>query len=169
MIIKCYGSKSVSWKDEVNLNQNETEKPPDEEFKAHFNRVVFPEGSHPLNVAEIMHGYETSIPSVDSVIEHHEWEEVIREQVKPNKSGGPDGLSPGIFRLLPAQFILFMTMLFNLAFYAGLYPTSWMYAKLSMLFKKGDKMSCDNYRVISIINIIAKIYNYVLYNLICFP
>ena len=39
-----------------------------------------------------------------------------------------------------------------------------MYAKLIMLFKKGARLSCDNYRGISIISSIAKIYDYVLYN-----
>ena len=54
-------------------------------------------------------------------------------------------------------------MLFNVCFFAT-YPANWMYARLMMLFKKGDKLSCDNYRGISIINAIAKIYDYVLYN-----
>ena len=44
------------------------------------------------------------------------------------------------------------------------YPAAWAYSRLNMLFKKGNIMNCDNYRGISIINCIAKIYDYVLYN-----
>ena len=44
------------------------------------------------------------------------------------------------------------------------YPAQWAYSRLNMLFKKGVYMNCDNYRGISVINCISKIYDYVLYN-----
>merc|ERR1739841_118271 len=43
-------------------------------------------------------------------------------------------------------------------------PYAWSAAKLIMLFKKGAKLDCNNYRGISIINAVAKIYDYVLNN-----
>ena len=44
------------------------------------------------------------------------------------------------------------------------YPSSWLFARLTILFKKGDRLSCNNYRGINVINSIAKIYDYVIYN-----
>ena len=44
------------------------------------------------------------------------------------------------------------------------YPLLWSAAKLIMLFKKGCRMDCNNYHGISIINAVAKIYDYVLNN-----
>ena len=44
------------------------------------------------------------------------------------------------------------------------YPLIWTSAKLRMLFKKGLRTDCNNYRGISIMNAVAKIYDYVLNN-----
>ena len=44
------------------------------------------------------------------------------------------------------------------------YPLIWTTAKLRMLFKKGLLTDCNNYRGISIMNAVAKIYDYVLNN-----
>ena len=54
-------------------------------------------------------------------------------------------------------------MLVNMVLISG-YPMQCVSAKLIMLFKKGRVMDCDNYRGISIINAIAKVYDYVLNN-----
>ena len=44
---------------------------------------------------------DVTIPVLDAPIDPNEVVEVIKKQVKPNKSAGPDGLSPGLFKLLP--------------------------------------------------------------------
>ena len=44
------------------------------------------------------------------------------------------------------------------------YPLKWCYSKLVVLFKSGDKMSCDNYRGISIMDTLAKIYDTLILN-----
>ena len=41
---------------------------------------------------------------------------------------------------------------------------SWTISKLLMLFKKGSTMDCGNYRGISIIDALAKCYDYLLNN-----
>ena len=103
------------------------------------------------------------IPILDEPISEAEVEYVISNNVKPNKSCGPDGISPGLFKLLPVNMIMHLTMLLNLIF-TSTYPAQWTFEKLVMLFKKGSTLMCSNYRGISIINSIAKIYDYVLYN-----
>ena len=166
-IVKCDDEKllwkAINWRGEVNFQHVDEEKPPDDAFKTHLENLFYPDGSEPLSTHELLEDYNTSVPLLDDEISPVEVAEVIHKQVKPNKSCGPDGVSPGLFKCLPAQWLLSLTMLFNVCFYAT-YPANWMYARLMMLFKKGDKLSCDNYRGISIINAIAKIYDYVLYN-----
>ena len=49
-------------------------------------------------------------------------------------------------------------------FFVNGYPAQWVDSRLNMLFKKSDNMNQDNYRGISVINCISKIYDYVLYN-----
>ena len=109
---------------------------------------------------------DVTIPVLDAPIDPNEVAEVIEKQVKPNKSagGGPVGLSPGLFKLLPVEWIVTLTMLLNSVFVSGCYPAAWAYARLNMLFKKGISLCCDNYRGISIINSIYKIYDYILCN-----
>ena len=60
-------------------------------------------------------------------------------KIKVVKACGPDGLSPGVLTLLPAQWIVTPTTLFNNVFYSGEYPESWRKAKLCFtIFKRGD-------------------------------
>ena len=61
------------------------------------------------------------------------------------------------------RWILTLTVILNNLFIQG-YPVRWAYSRLNMLFKKGDILNCNNYRGISVINCIAQIYDYVLFN-----
>ena len=60
------------------------------------------------------------------------------------------------------QLSLLQMILFNQVFDGGVFPKEWAIAKLTVLFKKGEVSSCDNYRGISVINSIVKIYYMVL-------
>ena len=90
-------------------------------------------------------------------------DEVVQEiqKLKQDKACGPDGVSPGIFKLLPAQWIYFIVSVLN-AIYSGSYPASWHSARMITLFKKGNRALTKNYRSINIINSMAKIYDMVL-------
>ena len=57
-----------------------------------------------------------------------------------------------------------MAVMFNNIFYSGSYPISWSKAKLVTIFKKSDRKDVRNYRGISVINCIAKVYDMVLYS-----
>ena len=72
-------------------------------------------------------------------------------------------MSPGILKILPAQWIIFITFFFNLVF-QGTYPIQWAIAKVFNIFKKGDKRDPGNYRGISIMSAIAKLYDVILCN-----
>ena len=103
------------------------------------------------------------MPVLDDPIDTVEVSEVIEKNLKSNKGCGPDGVAPGIFKLLPAQWLLYITMLLNAVFHTH-YPESWRMSKLVVLFKKGLHSQCDNYRGLSLMNSLAKIYDYVLTN-----
>ena len=82
-----------------------------------MEQLFYPDGENPLNISEITQGYDVTIPVLDSEINIAEVEHIIQKQVKPNKSSGPDGVSPGLFRWLPVQWFLFLTVLLNMAFF----------------------------------------------------
>ena len=134
--------RSINWKGQYIENEMIDDRPSDSEFKKHFN---------------------VHVPVLDNPIEPTEVDYVIKHQLKSNKGCGPDGLSPGIFKLLPVQWIFHLTCLLNAVFTVS-YPGSWLFANLHIIFKKGSKTLCDNYRGISLINAMSKIYDYVLYN-----
>ncbi len=87
----------------------------------------------------------------------------VEQEAKLMKSGkacGLDGVSPGIFEILPASWILVIASLFNNIFSARVYPQSWTRAKLFTIFKKGDRSCARIYRGINIINSITKLYTW---------
>ena len=73
-------------------------------------------------------------------------------------------MSPGILKLLPANWLLLLLVMFNTLFTSGVYPIIWTLSKLIMLFKKGLTMSCGNYRGITIMNALSKCYDYLIHN-----
>ena len=55
--------------------------------------------------------------------------------------------------------MLYFLTIFNLIFSYAFYPASWCYNKLITLFKNGDRFDCANYRGISIMDTLAKVYD----------
>ena len=107
---------------------------------------------------------QVSIPSLDDPFAFDELDYVVKKQVKPDKGCGPNGTAPGTLKLMPTSWLVFLLSLLNTIFINGMYPMSWTISKLLMLFKKGSTMDCGNYRGISIIDALAKCYDYLLNN-----
>ena len=135
-------------------------QPTESEFQQHLERLLDPVGEV---MSTDLSDYRISVPVLDNEIEANEIKYLIAKQVKTNKGCGPDGISPGVFKLLPDSWISFLCIFLNVIFVAN-YPLLWTSARLIMLFKKGSHLDCNNYRGISIINAIANVYDYVLNN-----
>ena len=143
--------KAIDWRGEFNSTQKII-RPTESEFQEHLEWLLNPPGEAiAIDVME----YITTVPILDDHINISEVTAVIEKQIKPNKSCGPDGISPGVFKLLPVTWLRLLCTLFNMVFAIG-YPLCWVPAKLMMLYKKGFVLDCDNYHGISIINAIAK-------------
>ncbi len=57
--------------------------------------------------------------------------------------------------------MLLVTFLFN-AVFVGTYPLQWVFSKVFNIFKKGDRLDTGNYRGLSILMALAKLYELVL-------
>ncbi len=68
---------------------------------------------------------------------------------------------PGVLKLLTTEWILLITFLFNSVF-VGTYPMQWTFSKVFNIYKKGDRLDTENYRGISILVALAKLYDLVL-------
>ena len=137
--------KSLNWRGTFD---NATEsQPPDSAFKNHFEQLFSEDG----NPTENLVNTDTAphIPVLDDPFLYSELENAVKS-LNQNKSFS--GICPGILKSLPLSWFLFLLTVFNLVFTHSCYPLKWCYNKLFVLFKSGDKMSCDNYRGISIMD-----------------
>lgn len=77
---------------------------------------------------------------------------------KLHKAAGPDGLKPEFFVWALKALSAPLTALFNQMFGAGSVPSNWGQTLIVSLFKKGVKSDLGNYRGLSLLNIIEKLY-----------
>ena len=163
-IIDCDDPKmlwrAIDWKGEFDPAP-EKQKPSDLEFQTHLEKLLNPVELEDVEWPTVLN--HVGIPLLDDPITEEETTRVINKQLKPHKIAGPDGNSPGTFHLLPTVWLTFLITLLNLVFCSS-YPVAWSKAKLSMLFKKGNCMDTGNYRGISVIDSISKLYDYILNN-----
>ena len=75
-----------------------------------------------------------------------------------SKATGVDGLGPRIIKLAANILTLSITILINKSINAGQVPTQLKFAKVLPIFKGGTKSDPSNYRPISILPTISKIY-----------
>ncbi|CAL4124081.1 unnamed protein product, partial [Meganyctiphanes norvegica] len=152
--------QAINWRGEItDVHSVEESKPTDEIFKYHFEGIFNPPNADNPDPSELH--TNVTIPVLDELIKPDEIISQIRK-LKPNKASGPDGLPPGLFKLLPAEWIIFITALFNNLFLSGSYPDCWTSAKLFTVFKRGSKVVPGNYRGINVINSLAKLYDMIL-------
>ena len=107
--------KSLNWKGEI--CEAATICPSGEQFKNHLEALTNPEDALALSPED----YVTfvNVPVLDDPFDPDEVLQMIAKQVKPNKSAGPDGLSPGLFKLLAVHWVITLTMLLNAVFTNG--------------------------------------------------
>ena len=83
---------------------------------------------------------------------------------KSNKACVMDNIIGEIFTNSYDRIQPFILKLFNILLKNGIYPESWCTGIISPINKKGDVDDLKNYRGITLINVIAKIYSHVINN-----
>lgn len=84
--------------------------------------------------------------------------------LKEYSSAGPDGIEARYIKLAAQVLIFPLADLFNLSLNTCTVPGTWKCAKVIPLFKSGDVSIMNNYRPISIICTIAKIFEKIIFN-----
>ena len=77
--------------------------------------------------------------------------------LKTNKSMGPDGIPAVLLKNTAASISIPLTMIFNKSLSDGKLPKMWKLANVIPIFKKGIKTDPNNYRPISLTSICAKL------------
>ena len=87
-------------------------------------------------------------------------EEVIRSlsRLKASKAPGLDGLPGGCLKVAGEKIAPFLTKLFNKIYDTHSFPRSWSRSVILPLHKKGNVLNVDNYRGISLLCVMSKIF-----------
>ena len=99
--------------------------------------------------------YLTSLSSI--AFDPQEVEEILRT-LKTDKASGPDGLSNRILKELSHELSSPLCSLFNKSLSLGKFPSPYKDANVTPVHKKGDLSIVSNYRPISLLNSVAKLF-----------
>ena len=98
----------------------------------------------------------------DLHVEQTEVEKCLKE-LKNGKSPGPDGLPVSVFKNCRQSLSGPLTDIFNSALQTGVFPVKWKLANVIPVLKKGSRFQVTNYRPISLLCIMSKVFESVLH------
>ena len=104
---------------------------------------------------------ETHIPELDDPITEQEVHQAIRN-MKHGKASGIDEICGEFLKYAENVVVPFLTQLFNKLYNASLFPAVWSKSVIVPIFKKGDDDNPDNYRGISLLSIVSKVFTAIL-------
>jgi len=78
-------------------------------------------------------------------------------KLKPNKSPGPDEISPRVLKETAHEMSDALSMLFNKSMEEGQVPEKWKVASVTPVHKKGSKTDPGNYRPVSLTSVLGKL------------
>ena len=84
--------------------------------------------------------------------------------LKTNRSPGYENLHVNVIRKLYNELKIPLMNIFNLSLTTGIFPDKMKIAKVSPIFKKGEKSIISNYRPISVLPCFSKILERIMYN-----
>ncbi|RVE40675.1 hypothetical protein evm_014675 [Chilo suppressalis] len=109
--------------------------------------------------AKLTRHYTEDIPDV-SLYEIR----IALKQLKNNKAAGDDGITTELLRAGGTPVLKVLQKLFNSVIHQGKTPKAWSRSEVILFFKKGDKTLLKNYRPISLLSHIYKLFSRVITN-----
>lgn len=81
-----------------------------------------------------------------------------------NKASGPDGISNRLLKNICPSITKPLTLLFNKSLAKGIFPSEWKLANVTAIHKKGDASSAKNYRPVSLLSCLGKVFERLVFN-----
>ena len=75
-----------------------------------------------------------------------------------SKASGPDGIPARILKECANQLAPSLCELFNKSLRFGQFPSQWKHANVVPIFKKGDKELVSNYRPVSLLSVLSRVF-----------
>jgi len=82
------------------------------------------------------------------------------KQLKNNKAAGKDGLPPELLKFGPGKLVRLVHRIIVKIWEMEQLPEEWKDGVICPIYKKGDKLDCENYRAITITNAALKSFLY---------
>ena len=140
----------------------------DEEIAAGFNEYFSTVGSmlskaikdydtDPLSFLTVAHNiFNFNFITIDEVIS-------ALNLLPSKKSSGLDGISAKLLKDAAHNIAGPLVDIFNLSLRTGIFPDDWKLAKVTSVFKDGNRNICGNYKPISVISVVAKVFEKLVY------
>ena len=84
--------------------------------------------------------------------------------ISPTKAAGPDEVTSRVLKETGREISCVLTYIFQLSYEEGAIPADWSSARISAIYKKGNKSTPANHRPVSLICILFKITEHVVYS-----
>ena len=131
-------------------------------FNTYFTGVQsLPDEPNPSNLPE--HPIDPEAPSLAEITATKKDVKDLLSILDVNKAYGPDGISPKVLIEGAPAIIDSITKIFNLSLSQGIFPNSWKLANVVPIYKKAEEFFTSNYCPISLLSILAKVFERVVF------
>lgn len=116
---------------------------------------------------------DQELPELQLDPPRHQWNELefhieqiakILRNLKADKSPGMDNIHPRFLKELSEELAIPLKIIFEKSFSTGELPKDWKKARITAIFKKGNKSLAGNYRPVSLTSIVCKVIEKIIRN-----